>query len=119
LPADATDFRLDIALKELFSWLSEIDADELPPDPPELPEPVLLELLLLLHPAMSSAAAPAAAAASPALADIEYTDVPRLAFSADMPGHARDRITSDVAGIGQVLAVIVGRRAETWPLTYS
>jgi hypothetical protein len=82
LPADATDFRLDIALKELLSWLSEIEADELPPDPPELPEPVLLELLLLLlHPAMSSAAAPAAAAAvSPALADLEYTDVPRLAF---------------------------------------
>jgi hypothetical protein len=75
----------------LLSWLSEIDADELPPDPPELPEAVLLELLLLLHPAMSSAAVPAAAAASPALADIEYTDVPRLAFSADMLGHARDR----------------------------
>jgi hypothetical protein len=82
LPADATDFRLDIALKELLSWLSEIDADELPPDPPELPEPVLLELLLLLHPAMSSAAVPAATAASPAFADLEYTDVPRLAFLA-------------------------------------
>jgi hypothetical protein len=73
---------LDIALKELSSWLSEIDADAL--DPPELPEPPL-PLLELLQPAMSSAAAlAAAAAASPALADIEYTDVPRLS-SAGMP----------------------------------
>jgi len=90
---------LAIALKELSSWLSEIDADALdPPELPELPEPPPLELLELLHPAMSSAAAlAAAAAASPALAETEYTDVPRLS-SADMPGHVRDQIHADPAG---------------------
>ena len=71
-----------IALKELLSSLSEMDADapelgELPVDEPPL--------LLLPHAAMSRAAAPAATAVRPAL-EIEYNVVPRLS-RANMRWH--------------------------------
>ena len=85
LPAEATDLRPAIALKVLLRLLTEIDAD----DEVGLLEVAagaeLLELLeLLLHAAMRRAAVVAATAVSPALADTEYNDVPRL-FSRDMP----------------------------------
>jgi hypothetical protein len=112
LPAAATDFSFDIALKLLLSSLSEIDVVE------EEPVPLLAVLLgvvdelLLLHAAMRSAAAPAATAVSPAL-DTEYNDVPRLC-DRDMPGHVRDQIhAARPLPVRPFQRKIVGRQTET------
>jgi hypothetical protein len=75
---------LDIAEKELFRSLTEIDAppalaelDAAVLDPAPAGAELLLELLELLQPAATSTAANAAAAVRPALADTEDNGVPR------------------------------------------
>jgi hypothetical protein len=73
-----------IALKELFRSLIEIDAAGvlalalLVAVEDEVAGGVVLLLPPLLQAAIRRAAAVAAAAAAPALADTEYTDVPRF-----------------------------------------
>jgi hypothetical protein len=109
---------LAIALNVLFRSLMEIDAAELDAVAEDDELPAGAELLLLLpHAAIRTAAAPAATAVSPALAVTEYNDVPRL-FSRDMPEHVRDQNPyPQVSAAEGLLAEIVGRQAETFPLT--
>jgi hypothetical protein len=94
--------RLAIAEKELVRSLVEIDGAELDglADADADADGDVLAVgveLLLLHAAIRTAATPAATAVSPALAETEYNDVPRL-FCRDMPGHVRDQIRSLATG---------------------
>jgi hypothetical protein len=80
---------------------------------------VVLLLLLppLLQAAIRRAAAVAAAAAAPALADTEYTDVPRFILARHAVACVRPNCY-DLAIFGQVpFAEIVGLQGETLPLT--
>jgi len=83
LPAAVTDLRPAIALKELFRSPTEIDAAGAVALLVGVEEEVAGGVVLLLLPpllqaAIRRAAAVAAAAVAPALADTEYTDVPRF-----------------------------------------
>ena len=86
LPAEATDLRPAIAVKELLRWLTEIGAAGALLVAGATVAGVEV-VLLLLHAAISSAAVVAATAVRPALADMEYNDVPRLL---DVAGFRRD-----------------------------
>jgi len=72
LPAEATDLRPAIAVKELLRWLTEIGtAGALLVSGANVAGVEVV--LLLLHAAISSAAVVAATAVRPALADTEYS----------------------------------------------
>jgi hypothetical protein len=83
LPELASDFRPAIAVNELLKLATE--SDGVPPALALADEVEGVEELLelLLHAPMRRAAVVAATAVRPALADMEYNDVPRL-FSRDM-----------------------------------
>jgi hypothetical protein len=91
----------DIAEKELFRSLAEIDAPEelLAEAEADADAEVdvagvelLLLLELLLQPAATSSAAAAAAAVRPARADTEYNGVPRSFTQTCRVRHVRDQI---------------------------
>jgi hypothetical protein len=124
LPALATDVSLDIAEKELLRSVIEIDA--LLALPVELAAAelaagaeLLLELLELLQPAATSTAANAAAAVRPARADTEYNGVPRSFTQTCRKGHVRDQIRITRSHLTGLLAEMLDRRGETFPLTLS
>jgi hypothetical protein len=87
----------DIAEKELFRSLIEIDALLALAELDAVAEvdavaELLLELLELLQPAATSATAAAAAAVRPTRADTEYNGVPRSFTQTCRIRHVRDQI---------------------------
>jgi hypothetical protein len=120
----------DIAEKELFRSLTEIDA--LPALPLALAElgadalddapagaELLLELLELPQPAATSAAVNAAAAVRPARADMEYNGVPRSFTQTCQMRHVRDQIRAARSQLTRPSAEMLDPRGETLPLTLS
>jgi hypothetical protein len=116
---------LDIAEKELLRSVIEIAllalagelaaGAELEAAGAEL----LLELLELLQPAATSTAANAAAAVRPARADTEYNGVPRSFTQTCRKRHVRDQIRITRSHLTGLLAEMLDRRGETFPLTLS
>jgi hypothetical protein len=120
---------LDIAEKELLRSLIEIDAllalagelaaAEVAAELDAAGAELLLELLELLQPAATSTAANAAAAVRPARADTEYNGVPRSFTQTCRKWHVRDQIRITRSHLTGLLAEMLDRRGETFPLTLS
>jgi hypothetical protein len=130
LPALAIDVSLDIAEKELLRSVIEIAPAALAGElaAAELAAgaeleaagaELLLELLELLQPAATSTAANAAAAVRPARADTEYNGVPRSFTQTCRKRHVRDQIRITRSHLTGLLAEMLDRRGETFPLTLS